>query len=155
MQRKDPLVQTPTAVWSNSARSLCEMTLECCLAIVCGIAALNLSCGDHREPQIQCGHVELPSANLDDMGLHDNMIISKYGNQTGEGECDVTLTSPPDPRGGYLQHSIPLMQEDDTVHVRVMFWKYSDGRFKYRWLLQSQGSWRVFHGIDYRGIADE
>jgi len=103
----------------------------------------------------RCGDVEFPAVSFDDIRKLADRIVASYGNPSGEDRFTLTWASPPDPRGGYLQHRIPLMKSDDTVQVRVIYWRHADGRFQYSWLIESLGRWRVFHGIDYRGIAGD
>lgn len=81
------------------------------------------------------------------------MILDDYGDPTGEDQFELTLHSSPDPRGGYLQHRLPLMDSEDTVVVRVMYWIYPDGRFRYVWLKQNEGRWWVLYNIEYRGLV--
>jgi len=123
------------------------------LVFVCLLCGFFLQCKSEREVEGRAAEIELPTVNCEDMGDFVESIVDRYGNPTGDDQFTLTLTSPPDPRGGYLQHRIPLMQLDDTVQVRVMHWEYPDGRYKYLWLIENEGRWWVFHGIDYRGIA--
>jgi|GEM_PF-5753374 len=125
------------------------------LVLVCGMMAFSVQCGGDYGAETQCGEVDLPTVSFDHIGWLVKHVLYAYGNPTGEDQFTLTWTSPPDPRGGYLQHRIPLMKSDDTVQVRVIYWRYPDGRFKYRWSLQAQKGWQVFHGIDYRGIAGD